>query len=82
MEMRGDWDWYSKLYGAPTWNTNHGCCWLCSAKPGEWKALTTKERKKKSLSFEGWLQSLEDRQKHVAPLFRPPGITNAAMRPD
>ena len=82
VRQRGDWDWYATWYGAPTWNANHGCCWLCSAKPGEWKALTTEERKKKSLSFEGWLQSLEDREKHAAPPFRLPGITNAAMRPD
>ena len=46
VEMRGDWDWNSKWYGAPTYNELTGMCWLCKAKPAEWRAMTSEERKK------------------------------------
>ena len=46
LEMRSDWDWNCKWYGTPANNQKCGCCWLCAAKPENWKSLSVEERKK------------------------------------
>ena len=82
VQMRGDWDWNCKWFGAPNFSENSGMCWLCKAKPEEWRAMSSKDRESKSLSQAEWLQALESRGKPVSPLFALPGITNASMKPD
>ena len=82
LELRGDWDWYGKWYGASQWNTKAGCCWLCSAKPVDWKAMTQEDRRRQSLDKATWLKTVEDRGRQIAPLFNLPGITNKSMKPD
>ena len=82
VEMRGDWDWNSKWYGAPTYNELTGMRWLCKAKPAEWRAMTSEERKSKSLQKAEWVEALKHRKKAVSPLFALPGISNASMKPD
>ena len=50
IEVRSDWDRNMKWHGAPATNQTSGCCWLCAAKPGTWKALSKQERKDMSLT--------------------------------
>ena len=35
VEIRGDWDWMSKVYGFPQHNVLAGMCWKCTCKPKE-----------------------------------------------
>ena len=56
--------------------------WLCKAKPAEWRAMTSEERKSKSLQKAEWVEALKHRKKAVSPLFALPGISNASMKPD
>ena len=65
VEMRGD----SKWYGAPTYNELTGICWLRKAKPAEWQAMTSEERKSKSLQKAEWVEALKHRKKAVSPLY-------------
>eukprot|EP00438_Fugacium_kawagutii_P036728 Skav212623 [mRNA] locus=scaffold173:129862:131358:- [translate_table: standard] len=46
-EVRGDWDWYNSWLQCPTWNTKRGMCWLCHAKPDNFKELLPEERQRK-----------------------------------
>ena len=69
-------------YGTPANNQKCGCCWLCSAKPENWKALSVEERKSMSLQQADWLSSLENRGKQTNPLFQLPGVTNWSLFPD
>ena len=81
--MRSDWDWNSKWYGAPAPNQKSGCCWLCKAKPDNWKAMTQADRL--SAVFEKpdeWLQSLEERGKALNPLLELPGVSTFTLKPD
>ena len=57
-------------------------CWLCKAKPAEWRAMTSEDRKSKSLQKAEWVEALKHRKKAVSPLFALPGISNASMKPD
>ena len=82
LEMRSDWDWNCKWYGTPANNQKCGCCWLCAAKPENWKSLSVEERKKMSLQQADWLSSLENRGKATNPLFLLPGVTNWSLLPD
>ena len=49
-------------------------------KPAEWRAMTSEERKSKSL--QEWVEALKRRKKEVSPLFAQPGISNASAKPD
>ena len=82
IEMRSDWDWNVKWYGAATHNTKVSCCWLCSAKPDTWKALSSQERKDMSLTKAAWFEILAQRGKKINPLFHLPGVTNWTLFPD
>ena len=82
IEMRSDWDWNVKWYGAATHNTKVSCCWLCSAKPDTWKALSDQERKDMSLTKAAWFETLAQRGKKTNPLFDLPGVTNWTLFPD
>jgi hypothetical protein len=33
VEVRGDWDFYAKVFSFPKWNTLAGCCWKCKLTP-------------------------------------------------
>ena len=71
-----------KWYGAPATNQTSGCCWLCAAKPGTWKALSKQERKDLSLSKAEWFENLASRKKQPNPIFHLPGVTNWTILPD
>ena len=53
VEMRGDWDWNSKWYAAPTYTELTGVCWLCKAKPAEARACRRQN---------GWRHSSTERK--------------------
>ncbi len=40
VEVRGDWEFFARVFGFPRWNTKKGCCWRCNTKPN--KALFLK----------------------------------------
>lgn len=40
VQLRGDWDWNCKWFGTPQWNEGSGMCWLCKAKPEEWRGMS------------------------------------------
>jgi hypothetical protein len=82
IEVRSDWDWNMKWYGAPATNQTSGCCWLCAAKPGTWKALSKQERKDMSLTKAEWFENLASRNKTPNPIFHLPGVTNWTILPD
>ena len=82
VQVRGDWDWNSKWYGAPTWNELSGMRWLCKAKPGEWRTMSADDRTSNSMSNAEWLHKLEARNKPVSALFSLRGVSNATMKPD
>ena len=82
IEMRSDWDWNMKWYGAPAPNQTTGCCWLCAAKPGTWKTLSNQERKDMSQTKAEWFESLATRKKTPNPIFHLPGVTNWTILPD
>ena len=77
LQMRGDWDWNSKWYGAPTWIELSGMCWHCKAKPGEWRTMSADDRTSNSISNAEWLHKLKARNKPVSALFSLPGVSNA-----
>ena len=35
VECRGDWQFYSKVFSFPKWNTLRGCCWRCNCTPDQ-----------------------------------------------
>ena len=37
IQIRSDWDWNCKYFGAGTWNEKKGNCWLCQATPDNWR---------------------------------------------
>ena len=34
-EVRGDWDFFARVFGFPRWNTKRGCCWRCKTTPDQ-----------------------------------------------
>ncbi|CAE7730017.1 unnamed protein product [Symbiodinium sp. CCMP2592] len=82
VQLRGDWDWNCKYFGAPQWNELKGMCWLCKAKPENWRGMYAEDRQNQSLSKAEFEESLRDRNKHVSPLFGLPGVCNKTMKPD
>ena len=82
VQLRGDWDWNCKYFGVPQWNELAGTCWLCKAKPENWRGMSAKDRKNQSLSKAEFEESLRARKKHVSPLFGAPGVCNKTMKPD
>ena len=44
VQLRGDWDWNCKWFGTPQWNEASGMCWLCKAKPEEWRGMSAEDR--------------------------------------
>ena len=82
MQLRGDWDWNCKYFGAPQWNELAGMCWLCKAKPENWRGMSAEDRKDQSLSKAEYEESLRARKKHISPLFGLPGVCNKTMKPD
>ena len=67
MQLRGDWDWNCKYFGAPQWNELAGMCWLCKAKPENWRGMSAEDRKDQSLSKAEYEESLRARKKaHLA----------------
>ena len=82
IELRADWDWNCKWFGAPQHNSKAGCCWLCTAKPEDWRGLSILDRKEKSLQQADWIESLESRNLQPNPLFQLPGVSNWTMYPD
>ena len=62
IELRGGWEHLCKWFGVPQHNTKAGCCWLCAAKPDDWRGLSVQERKERSLEEAGWLASLASRK--------------------
>lgn len=82
VQMRGDWDWNVKAFGAPTFNTKLGMCWKCSCKPGEWHTMTQEDRSTHSLGKADWLANLAAREKPAMHLFNLPGVSNQTMFPD
>ena len=80
IEVRSDWDWNMKWYGAPATNQTSG--WLCAAKPGTWKALSKQERKDMSLTKAEWFENLASKNKTPNPIFHLPGVTNWTILPD
>ena len=82
VQMRGDWDWNVKAFGATTFNTKLGMCWKCSCKPGEWHTMTQEDRSTHSLGKADWLANLAAREKPAMHLFNLPGVSNQTMFPD
>ena len=82
IQIRADWDWYQHWMGAAPWNQNSGMCWMCRAKPNEWRSMGPKEREENSLSKAEFLESVQTRDKLICPLFNLPGISNHIMHPD
>ena len=39
LQIRSDWDWNQKVFGAPQWNELKSCCWLCAANPASLQRL-------------------------------------------
>ena len=35
VEMRGDWEFFARVFGFPRWNTTKGCCWRCKTTPAQ-----------------------------------------------
>jgi len=35
VEMRGDWEFFARVFGFPRWNTKNGCCWRCNTTPAQ-----------------------------------------------
>jgi len=72
VQIRSDWDWNCKYFHAPQWNGKKGMCWLCKAKPENWREMTTCpawERQEQSLDKAEYLHFLADREKEANPLF-------------
>ena len=82
VQLRGDWDWNCKWFGCPQWNEKNGMCWLCKAKPEEWRGMSAEDRKASSLNKAEFLECLERRGKHVSPLLMLPGVCNKTIKPD
>ena len=83
LQIRSDWDWNQKVFGAPQWNELKGCCWLCAAKPDNWKALSQNmARHDQSLDKAAFLELLRERGKEMNPLFQLPNVSNDTMMPD
>jgi len=62
-----------------------GMCWLCKAKPANWREVTTCpawERQEQSLDKAEYLHVLADREKDANPLFILPSVSNDTMMPD
>ena len=70
VQLRGDWDWSCKYFGVPQWNELAGMCWLCKAKPENWRGMSAEDRKNQSLSKAELEESLS------------PGVCNKTMKPD
>jgi len=69
LQIRSDWDWNQKVFGAPQWNELKSCCWLCAAKPDNWKALSQNmARLDQSLDKAAYLELLRERGKELARL--------------
>ena len=85
VQTRSDWDWNCKYFHAPQWNEKKGMCWLCKAKPQNWREMTTCpawERQEQSLDKAEYLHFLADREKEANPLFILPSVSNDTMVPD
>ena len=82
VQLRGDWDWNCKWFGTPQWNEGSGMCWLCKAKPEEWRGMSAEDRTGRSLNKAEFCESLRARKKHVSPLLGLPGVCNKTMKPD
>ena len=84
VQMRGDWDWNCKWYGAPQHNKLKGMCWLCKAKPDTWRKLSTcaDSRATESLNKAEYLDLLKARDKDMNPLFTLPNVSNGTMKVD
>ena len=82
VQMRGDWDWNCKWYGASAWNELQGMCWLCKAKPEEWPSMSFEDRQSQNMAHADLVKKLEIKRKSVSPLFSLPGVTNRTMTPD
>ena len=35
VEVRGDWEFFARVFGFPRWNTRKGCCWRCNTTPSK-----------------------------------------------
>ena len=82
VQMRGDWDWNVKVFGAPTFNTKLGMCWMCNCKPGDWHAMSQEDRRRYCLGKADWLANLAAREKPAMQLFNLKGVSNQTMFPD
>ena len=85
VQIRSDWDWNCKYFHAPQWNEKKGMCWLCRAKPENWREMTTCpawERQEQSLDKAEYLHLLAERDKEANPLFTLPSVSNDTMMPD
>ena len=83
IEMRSDWDWNSKYYSCPSPNQKIGMCWMCTAKPDAWKAMSKKEREEAAWTEESWQENVLARERTINPLFHLPGISvQHTLKPD
>ena len=83
IEMRSDWDWNSKYYSCPYPNQKIGMCWMCTAKPDTWKAMSKKEREERAWTEESWQENVLARERTINPLFHLPGISvQHTLKPD
>ena len=83
IQIRSDWDWNCKYFGAGQWNEKKGCCWLCQATPDNWREMSqSMARLEQSLDKANYLAFLEDRDKPINPLFQLPNVSNKTLMPD
>ena len=83
IQIRSDWDWNCKYFGAGQWNEKKGMCWLCQATPDNWREMSqSMARVEKSLDKAAYLAFLEDRDKSINPLFQLPNVSNKTLMPD
>ena len=83
IQIRSDWDWNCKYFGAGQWNEKKGCCWLCQATPDNWMEMSqSMARLEQSLDKANYLAFLEDRDKPINPLFQLPNVSNKTLMPD
>lgn len=83
IQIRSDWDWNCKYFGAGTWNEKKGNCWLCQATPDNWREMSqSMARLEKTMDKDAYLTFLMDRGKSINPLFQLPNVSNGTIMPD
>ena len=83
VEVRGDWLMMKEVFHMPGWKEVAGCCWLCTAKPSDFRdASSTASWRTQRLSHWDLMARIIRQGHELSPLMSAPGVRSHCFKVD